>query len=239
MRDDEFDDTRRGLLKTLAAGTVVAAFNVRGSAMPDELFTVCTFGDSILDCARYNEHGVHPGKLIVRNDDYLFPDFKGRDLSSSAPAQLDHRAQDGATVSDLWRQARGIKLSGPAVALVTIGGNDLLTGLAADRGGGIMRFERTLDAFLRALPVRPVLLGTVFDPTFGDDSRNFLSVDGRIARPNFNRINASIAELASHHGQLVDVHGHFLRGDASWFTRTIEPSLRELRKYALYSCRRC
>jgi lysophospholipase L1-like esterase len=226
MTDDEFDDTRRGLLKTIAAGAAVAAFDAGGSAMLDSVFTVCTFGDSILDCERYNEYGVHPGQLIVRNDDHLFPEFKGRDLSSSAPARLDHRARDGATVNDLSRQARGLNRPGPAVALVTVGGNDLLTGLAADHGAGIARFERTLDGFLRALPVRPVLLGTVFDPTFGDDSRNFLSVDPRVARPNLNRINNVIAELAARHGQLVDVHGHFLKGDASWFTRTIEPSLR-------------
>jgi acyl-CoA thioesterase-1 len=226
MSNSEFDNSRRRLLKTLAGAATAAAFNARGSGMPDNAFTVCTFGDSILDCARYNAYGVHPGQLIVRNDDNLFPDFRGRDLSSSAPAQLDHRARDGATVNDLSRQARGLNLPGPAVALVTIGGNDLLTGLAADQGAGIVRFERTLDGFLRALPLRPVLLGTVFDPTFGDDSRNFLSVDARIARPNLNRINGIIAELAARYGKLVDVHGHFLRGDPSWFTRTIEPSLR-------------
>jgi hypothetical protein len=226
MRHDEFDVTRRRLLKTLAAGPAVVAFNARGSTMLDNAFTVCTFGDSILDCARYNEYGVHPGQLIVRNDDRLFPDFKGRDLSSSAPARLEHCARDGATADDLSRQARALNLGGPAVALVTVGGNDLLTGLAGDRGEGIARFERTLDGFLRTLPVRPVLLGTVFDPTFGDDSRNFLSVDARIARPNLNRVNGIIAELAARYGQLVDVHGHFLSGDSSWFTRTIEPSLR-------------
>jgi acyl-CoA thioesterase I len=226
IRDEEFDDVRRRALKTFAVGAAAVAFNARGSTMLDNVFTVCTFGDSILDCARYNEYGVHPGQLIVRNDDRLFPDFKGRDLSSSAPARLDHRAQDGATVGDLSRQARGLDLPGPAVALVTIGGNDLLIGLAADRGEGVARFERTLDGFLRALPLRPVLLGTVFDPTFGDDARNFLSVDARVARPNLNRINGIIAELASRYGQLIDVHGHFLRGDPSWFTRTIEPSLR-------------
>lgn len=226
VRNDRFDRARRKYLKALAAGAALGALDARGSTMPASTFTVCTFGDSILDCGRYNEYGVHPAQLIVRNDDGLFPDFKGRDLSSSAPARLEHRAQDGATVDDLPRQGYMLHLSGPAVALVTIGGNDLLTGLAADRGGGMVRFERALDTFLRALPVRPVLLGTVFDPTFGDDSRNFLSIDARIARPNLNRINAIIAELAARHGQLVDVHRHFLGGDPSWFTRTIEPSLR-------------
>jgi acyl-CoA thioesterase I len=38
----------------------------------------------------------------VRNDDKLFPEFKGRDLQSRrAAAVLDHRAVDGATVSSL------------------------------------------------------------------------------------------------------------------------------------------
>jgi acyl-CoA thioesterase I len=39
-------------------------------------------------------------------------------------------------------------------------------------------------------------------------------------------MNALLARLAAQHGALVDLHGHFLRGDDSWFTRTIEPSLR-------------
>lgn len=223
---DEIDHARRRWLKRLGGAATAVVLDARGSTMAGEAFTVYTFGDSILDCARYNEYGVHPGQLIVRNDDVLFPDFKGRDLSSSAPARLDHRARDGATVDDLARQGRMLEPSGPSVALVTIGGNDLLIGLAADRGSGMVRFERSLDTFLRALPVRPVLLGTVFDPTFGNDSRNFLSVDARIARPNLNRVNAIIGELAERHGQLVDVHRHFLGGDPSWFTRTIEPSLR-------------
>jgi acyl-CoA thioesterase-1 len=27
--------------------------------------TLYTFGDSILDCGRYNEHGIDPGQLIA------------------------------------------------------------------------------------------------------------------------------------------------------------------------------
>jgi hypothetical protein len=208
-------------------GSIAAvAVDALGATLPSRIFTVFTFGDSILDCARYNDYGVHPGQLIIRNDDYLFPEFEGRDLFSAGPAQLDHRAVDGAVIDSLPRQTRGLHVDGPGVALVTIGGNDLLAGLAADRDGGIERFKQKLDIFLHALPVRPVLLGTVYDPTFGDDSRNFLNVDPRIARPNFNRVNGVIAELAPRYGQLVDVHRHFLKGDPSWFTQTIEPSLR-------------
>jgi hypothetical protein len=38
--------------------------------------------------------------------------------------------------------------------------------------------------------------------------------------------NAVIEEIASRYGQVVDLHAHFLTGDPSWFTATIEPSLR-------------
>jgi hypothetical protein len=116
--------------------------------------TLVTFGDSILDSGHYNAHGVHPGGLIVRNDDALFPEFRGRDL-----------------------------------------------------------------------PVRPVYLGTVYDPTFGSDADNFLGIDPRLARANHARVNAAIAAVAARYGTLVDLHAHFLAGDPSWFTQTIEPSL--------------
>ena len=188
--------------------------------------TVYTFGDSILDCGHYNAHGVHPGALLVRNDDRLFPEFQGQDLSSQLPARLEHRAVDGATVDDLRDQVAGLRAEGPAIALLTIGGNDLIVGLSSDSGGGVARFAETLDAFLRALPARPVLIGTVYDPTFGDDSRNFLGVEPALARANHRRVNAALAAAAARYGALVDLHAHFLAGDPSWLTRTIEPSLR-------------
>jgi acyl-CoA thioesterase I len=170
-----------------------------------QMLTVYTFGDSILDCGRYNEFGVHPGQLLARNDDRLFPEFRGRDLSTHAQVQLVHRARDGATIDGLAAQARDLAVAGRSLALLTIGGNDLLRGLAGDTGAGMRRFSTALDLFLQNLRIRPVLLGTVYDPTFGDDARNFLGIDPAIARAN--------------------LHAHFLSGDPSWFTHTIEPSL--------------
>ena len=190
-----------------------------------EPLTLVTFGDSVLDCGRYNERGLDPGQLLVRNDDALFPEFAGRDLQSRGPVRLEHRAIDGATVGDLPQQARGLVARQPSVALLTIGGNDLLQGLARDEGAGMRRFEAALDAFLRALPIRPVILGTVYDPTFGDDRQNFLDVPAAAARANHRRINAVIERLAQRYGRLADLHAHFLLGDPSWYTRTIEPSL--------------
>jgi lysophospholipase L1-like esterase len=189
------------------------------------MLTLYTFGDSILDCGYYNQFGVTPGQLLVRNDDRLFPEFRGQDLSSRGPAQLVHRAQDGATIANLEGQARGLKVEGRSVALLTVGGNDLLQGLVLDYGPGIDAFAAALDDFARRLPIRPVLLGNVYDPTFGDDARNFLAGDPSTARANLRRVNGIIASLGARYGKLVDLHAHFLKGDPSWLTRTIEPSL--------------
>ncbi|HEY9618895.1 MAG TPA: hypothetical protein V6C78_00920, partial [Crinalium sp.] len=125
------------------------------------MVTLYTFGDSILDCGRYNEFGVHPGQLLVQNDDRLFPEFQGQDLASRGFAQIEHRARDGATVAGLPSQAQGLQVEGSAIALITIGGNDLLQGLLQDTGAGIAAFARALDTFVQQLPIRPVLLGNV------------------------------------------------------------------------------
>jgi acyl-CoA thioesterase I len=187
--------------------------------------TVYTLGDSILDCGSYNQYGVDPGQLLVRNDDGLFPEFRGQDISSVRTARLVHRARDGAMVQSLPEQVKGLNPPGPSLTLLTIGGNDLLRGLVSDNGPGMQSFERTLDGFLRRLQVGPLLLGNVYDPTFGDDSRNFLGVDPALGRANLQRMNDVLARLARKYGTLVDLHAHFLKGDPSWFTNTIEPSL--------------
>jgi len=189
------------------------------------MLTVYTFGDSILDCGHYNPHGVHPGQLLVRNNDRLFPEFIGRDLVSRGPAALVHRAVDGATVAGLPAQMQGVRPAGESLALLTVGGNDLLRGLAADNGSGLLAFEKALASFLSRLPVRPVLIGSVYDPTFGNDAHNFLAVEPRIARANLGRMNEILSAMGARFGRAVDIHAHFLKGDASWFTRTIEPSL--------------
>jgi lysophospholipase L1-like esterase len=189
------------------------------------MITLYTFGDSILDCGHYNEFGITPGGLLVQNDDRHFPEFAGQDLRSRGPARLEHRARDGATVAGLPAQARGLQVEGRTMALLTIGGNDLLQGLILDHGPGIEVFAAALDAFLRDLPIRPVLIGTVYDPSFGDNQRDFLGVDPTIARANHARVNTVLAEMAERYGALVDLHAHFLLGDPSWFAQTIEPSL--------------
>lgn len=213
------------LASAAVAGSVAESPSVAQLALSATELTLFTFGDSVLDCGGYNPLGLDPGRLIVRNNDRVFPEFKGRDLSSHGGARLVHRAVDGATVDGLASQASRLPAAERRVAMLSIGGNDLLSGLAADTGAGSRRFEATLNRFVQALPIRPVLMATVYDPTFGDDARNFLRVDPKTARANHRRINQIIGECASRYGKLVDLHAHFLNGDPSWFTQTIEPSL--------------
>lgn len=221
--------TRRDFLAgagSLAVGAVAAGAGLLWRPRENgNMLTLYTFGDSILDCGRYNQYGVHPGQLLVRNDDERFPEFKGKDLSTRGPARLEHRARDGATVAGLPAQARGLQVEGQAIAILTVGGNDLITGLAADRGSGIERFSRALKGFLDALPIRPVYIGNVYDPSFGNDANNFLGIDPALARANHAQVNAVIAEVGAQYGALVDLYAHFLKGNTSWYTRTIEPSL--------------
>jgi hypothetical protein len=193
----------------------------------ETMLSVYTFGDSMLDCGHYNAFGVNPGQLLVHNDDRLFPEFRGQDLVSLVgPARLLHRAQDGATVSSLPAQARRLSVEGEAIALLTIGGNDLLSRPDMGQGPELQRFAKALEQFLQALPIRPVFLGTVYDPTFGDDRLNFLGIEPSLVRQSHRLVNEVIATLAKRYGALVDLHAHFLTGDPSWFTQIIEPSLR-------------
>ncbi|MEP0912554.1 SGNH/GDSL hydrolase family protein [Leptolyngbya sp. GB1-A1] len=216
--------TRRRFLQAAGGAGLLTVLGCNGQEQ--NMVTLYTFGDSILDCGRYNEYGVHPGQLLVQNDNRLFAEFEGQDLASIGSARLEHRARDGATVEGLPAQIKGLQVQGKSIALITVGGNDLLRGLIADTGAGIAGFASALDAFVQQLPIRPVLLGSVYDPTLGDDRRNFVGVEPAIARNNLGRMNTAIQDIANRYGQFVDLHAHFLKGDPSWFTATIEPSLR-------------
>jgi acyl-CoA thioesterase I len=192
------------------------------------MFTLYTFGDSILDCAHYNAEGVDPAGLLVANRDDLFPEFRGNDLTTRiGEFRIERRAVDGSRVDDLPLQACWLDVDVAALAVLTIGGNDLLGGLIDDTGPGIPEFARKLTAFLDALPISTVVLGTVYDPTFGDDAAaGGTFANPKLARANFYRMNATLRELAPRYGVLAGIHAHFLTGQPDWFVNVIEPSLR-------------
>ncbi|MGF2035329.1 MAG: hypothetical protein RMZ43_008445 [Nostoc sp. CmiVER01] len=69
-----FQPTRRRFIKV--AGGVSFLTLLGCNRREQAMLTLYTFGDSILDCGRYNEYGVHPGQLLIQNDDRLFPEFQ-------------------------------------------------------------------------------------------------------------------------------------------------------------------
>ena len=190
--------------------------------------TIYTFGDSILDCGVYNHVGVNPGGLLVRNNDGLFPEFRGRDLASRGSARLEHHAVDGSTVEDLKDQPRGLEVEGPALALLTIGGNDLLQGLAHERGPDLRAFARLLEEWFQALPDPPVLRWEYLRSPRSATTRTTSSAPVSTWRWSGPATGASMPcspKRPGAGGSLVDLHGHFLTGDPSWLVRDIEPSL--------------
>jgi hypothetical protein len=189
---------------------------------------VAFLGDSILDCGHYNGRGLTPARLLLRNDDALFPAFAGKDLATAAKAEgveveVVELAADGARVGDLASQAA--RLDRADAAVVAAGGNDFLAAFGDPRA--LEAVSRELGQFLDNLAVRPAFVLNVYDPTCGDDARSFFPGDPATIRARFDAFNAAIAAEARRTGAIpVDLHAHFLRGDASWFTSVIEPSLR-------------
>jgi len=203
--------------------------------------TLYTIGDSVLDCGKYNEHEVTPGGLLVRNNDVLFPEFAGRDLSSvlGRPVTLVHRATDGARAADLDWQMRDVAPAADDIVLFSVGGNDLLVAFTSRTPFDVAVFQRAARVALERVARARVFVANIYDPTFGNDALNWLGVDPRLARRKHEEVNTALAaETARVWGAVLDLRAHFLTGRPSWFTRTIEPSLEgasEIRRVALRS----
>lgn len=197
--------------------------------------TLYAFGDSMLDCAHYTADHVTPSTLLCENRDDLFPEFKGMDLASLGPWQLAHRARDGATLSHLEAQFPRKPPHARSCAVLTIGGNDLLQGLLVDKLASddpsvwdpwFAEYERILER----CPVRPLFVGNVYDPTFGDAilEREFAEDgQGERLRSALRMFNEQLALSAARvDATLIDLHARFQSGDPSWVTQLIEPSSR-------------
>jgi acyl-CoA thioesterase I len=176
--------------------------------------------------------GLGAASLLARNDDYVWPEFAGRDLVTISPG-IDCRfeAQDGATTESVLDSQvdalRGIEPGGEALVTLTAGGNDLLRLIGAtDRAGqaGVRAVLDNLDAILDVvrdrLPRAMILVANVYDPTdgTGDLEGARLHPAATIAdgwlRPQEMRwlgeCNAGVERLCRQRGaRLIDLHRHF------------------------------
>ncbi len=135
---------------------------------------------------------------MIKNDDILFPEFIGKDLTSllERKVELVHLAQDASVVDNLLKQVKSADFTNEGLAIISIGGNNQLRGLV-NGIGSFEEFESKLKECIELIPIRPLIIGNVYDPTFGDDSKNFTSHDVKKGRKNHERMNEILKKHAN------------------------------------------
>ncbi len=192
--------------------------------------------------------------LFHRNDAYLFPDFKGKDLLTRFPGiRYKNLAIDGATSEDLLSKVRASDISTSAgtkiLVTLTLGGNDLLETYRRNVGKSQAnlktefamvqeRYASVVEMLKKKLPGALLILTTVFDPTDGTGIMPSATpmYSGKLPiefLAEFNRFIVSYADEDS--TRVADVHNHFLGHGAEcsssesfwyWKPSPIEPSYR-------------
>lgn len=184
--------------------------------------------------------------LLYKNEDRIFPEFKGKDLVSLFPKiSYVNLAIDGGVTADMLSPIRLEELSqfrnAKALITLTIGGNDLLS--AYRRFGALNhssatdelldicnRYQKIVRMLKQKLPFSKIIATTVFDPT---DSSGILPTIGKDLPLGFlDSFNTWIKKCATSECILLaDIHKHFLghglsaQVDDCWYLRTnpIEP----------------
>jgi lysophospholipase L1-like esterase len=211
-------------------------------------------GDSISIDEYAGGPGLGGASLFAHNRDDHFPGWHGRDLATIHPGLHHHLlAVDGGTTRTvLDHQLPQLERSGaaPAVATLTVGGNDLLGAYGdtprARRVVAVVR-GRVGEALRRLRPLMrtpddPIIVGTVYDPSDGTGDA------ARVGLPPWPAVvdllaelNTELASVAAEHGaHVADIHRHFLghglrRGDPAqtdprpadrdlWYCNLIEPN---------------
>lgn len=180
--------------------------------------------------------------LLVKNDDKLWPEFRGRDLRTAQPSiRFADLTADGATTHSLLRQVEQIERGNePTLVTVTAGGNDLLGTIGSPGPSPAPEiFERLRTAVQRVLERRPnavVLVGTVYDPSDGTNRLPGYTRPLEREAKWLDEYNNLIRKFVKtdRHLRLADIHRHFLGHgltappDERWYWRglIIEPGAR-------------
>jgi lysophospholipase L1-like esterase len=210
-------------------------------------------GDSISIDDYAGGTGRGGASLLFRNRDDDFPEWRGRDLLTLAPATVFvPLATDGATTRTLL-QAQLPRLRAlprrPTLVTLTVGGNDLLSayGDTVAARAVISSVEAAVDAALgelagRLAPGGRIVVGTVYDPSDGTGDAARLGLPPWAdAVAVIGELNEALRGAAARHGAAVaDIAGAFLghglgAGDPTqrdprpphrdlWFCDLIEPN---------------
>jgi acyl-CoA thioesterase I len=178
--------------------------------------------------------GLGAASLLYRNNDAVWPEFRGRDLATGYPGlrfrnghdlgaptggDTDNLTTDGATTEDVraYQLPRVAPSDEPTLVTLTVGGNDMLRVLHRDPpprnlvAGMVSRVRRILRDIKERRPTSLVLVTNVYDPS---DGTNQLGDGRRLDEParwltDYNlQLRVAAAEMEG--VRVADIHGHFL-----------------------------
>ncbi|MHA1580529.1 MAG: SGNH/GDSL hydrolase family protein [Candidatus Freyarchaeota archaeon] len=183
-------------------------------------------GDSMLIDYYAGGPGWGAASLLYKNLDDVYPDWKGKDLSTLYPGIKFHNlTSDGATTSTVlnWQLPRvPTGENQPTIVVITVGGNDLLHNYGVPEEKGVelsYEMKRNLLKIISYLqdPERfpkpaKIYIGNIYDPS---DGMGNLEEEGYSPWPDGLKVldnwNRRIQEVAKEKGlTLVDIHRHFL-----------------------------
>jgi GDSL-like Lipase/Acylhydrolase family len=215
----------------------------RSDSSPGFFSHYFALGDSI-STDDYPGEGKGAASLFFKNQDHLYPDFRGKDLHSlNRKMDFQLLARDGATSHDiLHNQLQSLQRGSmnPIIFTLTSGGNDILS-LQSDSAEIAFRIEAILKFLKHLFPNGVVLLGTIYDPS---DGTGELFDQGSLQHKLdiLLKTNQAIRTMTEPgRVYLVDIYQHFLghgmkaalnqnsemSTDASvWYVNNIEPNSR-------------
>ncbi len=197
----------------------------------------------LVERTRQSYKRVGAASLLFRNNDELWPEFKGRDLVHNGYDIYECLAMDSARMPDVLGNQLPLVDARSDLITLTIGGNDLMHILGtarnmdqvtADARSLQREYEWMIDRIHHHAPEATIICNSVFDPTDGtgqlreDGSRVpihlLFELNDAIAKTCSERPFTKFADIAKHFAG----HGITAGGEERWFWRgsVIEPSAR-------------
>jgi lysophospholipase L1-like esterase len=182
--------------------------------------------------------GVGAASLFHRNEDELWPEFRGVDLATLVPGiryrgsrrdyelrEGDNLTEDGWTTRHVLHDVKEMPPSSErTLVTLTVGGNDLLGAVgfygreaAAQEGPDpaktiAARLHEIVERLFDVRPETTLIVGTVYDPS--DGTNRLPMVEGSLERQAewLARYNQAVRDLvaADPRLHLADIHQHFL-----------------------------
>jgi hypothetical protein len=186
---------------------------------------------------------VGSASLLYRNNDELWPEFKGRDLVHAGYDTIEVLAQDNARMPDVLGNQLPVAAENADLITLTIGGNDLLyilekfrtmEEIEAEARALPKEYAWMIDRLHHHAPKATIMCTSVFDPT--DGTGLFRPEGSKVPIHLLYELNEGIQQTCRERSftRFADVckhfsgHGMTAAGEDRWFWSgsVIEPSAR-------------